>query len=104
MFLHKLQFLLKPIALHLVDIFSVSSMLVGPTMLRSMMIFMMFQHLICKDDDHHTMDTVFRMFIWSFKACWTGRNPVEDWNGEERWTTRVLVSTFVVATSFVSGL
>jgi hypothetical protein len=68
----------------LVDIFSVSSMLVtGNTMLRSLMIFMMFQHLICRDDDHHTMDTVFSMFIWSFKACWTGRNPVEDWNGKK---------------------
>jgi len=66
----------------LVDIFSVSSMLViGTTILRSMMIFMMFQHLICRDDDHNTMNTVFRMFIWSFKACWAGRHPVEDWNG-----------------------
>ena len=66
----------------LVDIFSVSSMLViGTTILRSMMIFMMFQHLICRDDDHNTMNTVFRMFIWSFKACWAGTHPVEDWNG-----------------------
>ena len=65
----------------LVDIFSVSSMLThGPSMLRSMMIFLMFQHLICKDADHKTMDNVFRMFIWSFKACWEGKHPRIDWN------------------------
>ena len=66
----------------LVDIFSVSSVLVvGPTMLRSMMMFLMFRHLVCRDEDHNTMDTVFRMFMWSFKACWEGKHPVEDWSG-----------------------
>jgi len=69
----------------LVDIFSVSSMLVkpGPSLLRNMMLFMLFQHLICRADDHHTMDIVFSMFIWSFKACWEGRYPVVDWNGKK---------------------
>jgi len=68
----------------LVDIFSVSSMLVtGPSLLRNILLLMMFQHLICRSEDHNAMDIVSTMFIWSFKACWEGRYPVEDWNGEK---------------------
>ena len=66
----------------LVDIFSVSSMLVnpGPSLLRNMMLFMLLQHLICRAAEHNTMDVVFTMFIWSFKACWEGTHPSVDWN------------------------
>ena len=75
----------------LVDIFSVSSMLVnpGPSLMRNMMLFMRFQHLVCRAIDNNTMDMVFHglqgdmvftMFIWSFKACWEGRYPRIDWN------------------------
>ena len=39
----------------MVDIFSVSSILItGPTVLRNFMLFMMFQHLLCRDQDHCT--------------------------------------------------
>ena len=68
----------------MVDIFSVSSLLIyGPTILRNLMMFLMFQHLICRDSDHKTLDTAYRMLIWSFKACWEGKKPKFDWNGEE---------------------
>ena len=68
----------------LVDIFSVSSLLIcGPTVLRNLMMFLIFQHLICRDQDHNTLDTAYKMFIWSFKACWLGKKPKYDWNGEE---------------------
>jgi len=68
----------------LVDIFSVSSLLIcGPTVLRNLMMFMIFQHLICRDLDHCTMDEFYRMLIWSFKACWEGKKPKWDWNGKE---------------------
>ena len=68
----------------LVDIFSVSSLLIcGPTILRNLMMFLMFQHLICRDQDHNTLDTAYRKLIWSFKACWEGKKPKFDWNGKE---------------------
>jgi len=68
----------------MVDIFSVSSLLIcGPTILRNLMMFMIFQHLICRDPDHCTMDEFYRMLIWSFKACWLGKKPKWDWNGKE---------------------
>ena len=68
----------------LVDIFSVSPLLIcGPTILRNLMMFLMFQHLICKDQDHNTLDTAYRKLIWSFKACWEGKKPKFDWNGKE---------------------
>ena len=68
----------------MVDIFSVSSLLIcGPTILRNLMIFLIFQHLICKEEGHTTLDTAYKMFIWSFKAMWIGKKPKYDWNGEE---------------------
>jgi hypothetical protein len=68
----------------LVDIFSVSSLLIcGPTILRNLMMFLIFSHLICKDPDHNTLDAFYKMLIWSFKACWLGKKPKWDWNGEE---------------------
>jgi hypothetical protein len=68
----------------MVDIFSVSSLLIcGPTILRNLMMFLIFQHLICRDLDHCTLDTFYRMLIWSFKACWEGKKPKFDWNGNE---------------------
>ena len=68
----------------MVDIFSVSSLLIcGPTILRNLLMFLIFQHLICRDLDHCTLDAFYRMLIWSFKACWLGKKPKYDWNGEE---------------------
>ena len=68
----------------MVDIFSVSSLLIcAPTILRNLMVFLIFQHLICRDADHNTLDTAYRMFIWSFRAMWVGKKPKYDWNGEE---------------------
>ena len=68
----------------LVDIFSVSSLLIcGPTVLRNLMMFLIFQHLICRDPDHCTLDVFYKMLIWSFKACWLGKKPKYDWNGKE---------------------
>jgi len=68
----------------LVDIFSVSSLLIcGPTILRNLMMFLIFQHLICRDQDHNTLDTAYRKLIWSFKACWEGKKPKFDWNNKE---------------------
>ena len=68
----------------LVDIFSVSSLLIcGPTILRNLMMFLIFQHLICRDGGHNTLDTAYKMLLWSFKACWEGKKPKFDWNGEE---------------------
>ena len=68
----------------MVDIFSVSSLLIcGPTILRNLMLFMIFQHLICRDPDHCTLDEFYKMLIWSFEACWLGKKPKKDWNGHE---------------------
>ena len=68
----------------MVDIFSVSSLLIcGPTILRNLMMFLIFQHLICRDADHNTLDEAYKMFIWSFQACWEGKKPKYDWNGKE---------------------
>ena len=68
----------------LVDIFSVSSLLIcEPTILRNLMMFLIFQHLICRDQDHNTLDTAYRKLIWSFKACWEGKKPKFDWDGKE---------------------
>jgi len=68
----------------MVDIFSVSSLLIcGPTILRNLMMFLIFQHLICRDPNHCTLDVFFTMLIWSFKACWLGKKPKFDWNGKE---------------------
>ena len=46
------------------------------------MLFMCFQHMVCKDNDWCTYDTAYRMFIWSFGCMWTGKKPLKDWNGE----------------------
>ena len=87
----------------MVDIFSVSSLLVcGPTILRNLMMFLIFQHLICRDPNHSTLDAFYRMLIWSFKACWLGKKPKYDWNGKECFTL-VLVMICVVVSSFASG-
>ena len=68
----------------LVDIFSVSSLLIsGPSILRNLMMFLIFQHLICRDEDHCTLDECYKMLIWSFKACWEGKKPVKDWHGKD---------------------
>jgi hypothetical protein len=68
----------------MIDITSVSSLLIcGPTILRNLMIFMMFQHLICRDPNHCTLDTFYRMLIWSFKWCWLGKKPTHDWNDKQ---------------------
>ena len=68
----------------MVDIFSCSSLLIcGPTVLRNLMMFLIFQHLICRDPDHCTMDVFYKMLIWSFRACWLGKKPKFDWNGKE---------------------
>lgn len=68
----------------LVDIFSCSSILTtGPTILRNLMIFLIFQHLMCVEEGHNTLDQAYKMWIWSFAACWTGKKPKYDWNGEE---------------------
>jgi len=68
----------------MVDIFSVSSLLIcGPTVLRNLMMFLMFQHLICRDPDHCTLDTFYKMLIWSFRACWLGKKPTVRWDGEK---------------------
>ena len=67
----------------MVDIYSCASMLCyGPTIMMNLMMFMMFQHLICVEEGHNTLDAVFKMFIWSFAACWEGKKPKYDWNGE----------------------
>ena len=47
------------------------------------MMFLMFQHLICKDPDHTTLDVAYTMLKWSFKALWEGKKPKFDWNGKE---------------------
>ena len=68
----------------MVDIFSVSSLLIcGPTVVRNLMLFLMFQHLICKDPDHCTLDVAYTMLIWSFKCYWLGKKPKFDWDGKE---------------------
>ena len=68
----------------MVDIFSLSSLLIcGPTVLRNLMMFMIFQHLICRDPDHCTLDEFYKMLIWSFNSCWLGKKPKWDWNGKE---------------------
>lgn len=68
----------------LVDIYSVSSLLTtGPTILRHLMMFLMFQHLICKDLDHNTLDVFYKMLRWSLKACWLGKKPTHDWEGKK---------------------
>ena len=46
------------------------------------MIFMCFQHLVCKDNDWCTYDTAYRMFIWSFGQMYLGKKASHDWNGE----------------------
>ena len=73
----------------MVDIFSVSSLLICvPTVLRNLMMFLIFSHLICRDPDHCTLDVFYRMLIWSFKACWDGTWPKWDWNGKEMFHPR----------------
>ena len=68
----------------MVDILSVSSFWIhGPCILRNLMMFLMFQHLICRDPDHCTLDTAYKMLIWSFKACWEGKKPQICWDGKE---------------------
>jgi hypothetical protein len=68
----------------MVDIFSVSSLLIcGPTVLQNLMMFLIFQHLICRDPEHCTLDEFYKMLIWSFEACWLGKKPKRDWNGKE---------------------
>ena len=68
----------------MIDITSVSSLLIcGPTILRNLMMFLIFQHLICKDPGHCTLDTYYKMLIWSFKWCWLGKKPTHDWNGKK---------------------
>ena len=47
------------------------------------MMFMIFQHLICRDLGHNTLDAFYKVLIWSFKALWVGKKPKYDWNGEE---------------------
>ena len=68
----------------MVDIFSVSSLLIcGPTVLRNLMMFLMWQHLLCRDEGHCTMDEAYKMFIWSFYWMWLGKKPTHDWAGKE---------------------
>ena len=63
----------------LVDIFSVSSLLICvPTVLRNLMMFLIFQHLQCRDPDHCTLDVFYKQLIWSFKTCWLGKKPKWD--------------------------
>jgi len=87
----------------MVDITSVSSLLIcGPTILRNLMMFLMFQHLICRDPDHCTLDTFYMMLIWSFKWCWLGKKPTHDWNGK-KCLTLVLVMICVVVSTLLFG-
>ena len=68
---------------NLADIFSASSLLTyGLTVLRSLMMFLMFQHLICREPGNCTLNTASKMLIWSFKACWEGKDPKFDWDGK----------------------
>ena len=57
----------------MVDVFSVSSLLTcGHTILRNLMIFMLFQHLRCAQAGHHTLNTLYRKLVWSFQCLWEG--------------------------------
>lgn len=66
----------------LVDIFSLSSMLVfGSSQLHNFMIWMVHQSLLCWLDQHHTMNKFWKVFAWSMTALKEGRWPTKDaWN------------------------
>ncbi len=67
----------------MVDVFSVSSLLIsGPTILRNLLIFMLFQHLQSVVGGHHTFNTVYRKLKWSFQVLWEGKKPHFDWKGD----------------------
>ena len=67
----------------LVDIFSLSSMLVfGSSLLHNFMIWMVHQSLLCVAANHHTMNAFWKRFSWSCEALSTGEWPELDWNGK----------------------
>ena len=47
------------------------------------MMFLIFQHLTCRDPEHDTLDEFYKQLIWSFEACWLGKKPTHDWDGHE---------------------
>ena len=66
----------------MVDVFSVSSMLVfGSSMLHNFMVWMVHQSLICSVAAHHTMNEFWRHLKWSLEALAIGRWPTHDVTG-----------------------
>ena len=66
----------------LVDVFSVSSMLVyGSSLLYNFMIWLVHQSLICTKPGHHTMNAFWKRFAWSCEALAAGKWPTHDCNG-----------------------
>ena len=68
----------------MVDIFSLSSMLVvgGSSMIHNFMIWMVHQTLLSAVAGHHTMNTFWKKFSWSCKALAEGLSPMYDWTGK----------------------
>ena len=67
----------------LVDVFSLSSMLVfGSSLVHNFLIWMVHQTLLCAVRGHHTMETFWKKFTWSMDALAEGRWPTVDWMGK----------------------
>lgn len=67
----------------MVDIFSLSSMLVySCPIVHNLLIFLLFQGLQCVRDGHHTLNVFYRKLVWSFDILWEGKVPGLDWNNK----------------------
>ena len=66
----------------MVNIWSMSSMLLlGPTILRNFLIWAIHQCLQSVVPGHHTANAFWKRLEWSMNACWEGKWPTKDWDG-----------------------
>ena len=65
-----------------------SMVVTGPTILKTMLAFVMFCAIQSVRQGHHTMDEVFKKLVCSFTALWEGTWPLRDWLGNKLHNAR----------------
>ena len=49
--------------------------------LRNFVMWLLYQALESYADGHHTLDTVYKKWVWSWGCLWEGEEPTKDWKG-----------------------
>ena len=76
----------------MLDVWSWTSMLFkAQSQLTMYLISVVVSTLKCTDENHHTLDTFFRKLTWSLRACYDGKWPTHDWNGDRIQNSKDLV-------------